>query len=391
MRRKKEKREGKPRLLIATDNFLPRWDGIARFLSEIIPKLTDEYDVTVIAPKFGVYKPEGFRLVSVPLSKMGIGDYTSAKVKRGVVKKEVREADIVFSQTIGPIGFLSVYYAKKLKVPVASFVHSVEWELVPLATSNSLAKKFFFPFTKLFAKWIYNKSNLLVVPSETTGETMSWNGIKTKKAVANLGVDCEVFKPYKDLNEKEQREVDRVREELGLKDCFVIGNHGRIAREKDLMTLLRAYKWIHKKHEDARLLILGEGVPELKEKLKAVPGVILPGAKNNVNVYLNVMDVYVTSSLTETTSLTTLESMASGLPVVCTPVGFIKDYVKDTVNGFLFPVRDAYSLSRTIELLKNQPSLRKSIGANARKSVLKEFTWERTVEKIKELLRGLRS
>jgi hypothetical protein len=27
------------KLLIATENFLPRWDGIARFLNEIIPKL----------------------------------------------------------------------------------------------------------------------------------------------------------------------------------------------------------------------------------------------------------------------------------------------------------------------------------------------------------------
>ena len=40
------------RLLITTDSFLPRWDGIARMLSEIIPKLSQKYEITVVAPKF---------------------------------------------------------------------------------------------------------------------------------------------------------------------------------------------------------------------------------------------------------------------------------------------------------------------------------------------------
>ena len=42
----------KKKLVISTDCFLPRWDGIARFLLEIIPRLSRYYDITVIAPKF---------------------------------------------------------------------------------------------------------------------------------------------------------------------------------------------------------------------------------------------------------------------------------------------------------------------------------------------------
>src|SRR3989338_9882834 len=42
----------KKKLLIATDSFLPRWDGITRFLTEIIPRLKDNYEITVIAPEF---------------------------------------------------------------------------------------------------------------------------------------------------------------------------------------------------------------------------------------------------------------------------------------------------------------------------------------------------
>ena len=41
------------KLLIATDNYPPRYDGISRFLQEIIPSLKESHDVSVIAPDFG--------------------------------------------------------------------------------------------------------------------------------------------------------------------------------------------------------------------------------------------------------------------------------------------------------------------------------------------------
>ena len=59
----------KRRLLITTDNFLPRWDGISRFLSEIIPRLKETYEITVIAPDYGHVSIDGIEIVKVPLKK----------------------------------------------------------------------------------------------------------------------------------------------------------------------------------------------------------------------------------------------------------------------------------------------------------------------------------
>ena len=39
-------------LLIATDSFLPRWDGISRFLIELIPRIKDDFEITLVAPDF---------------------------------------------------------------------------------------------------------------------------------------------------------------------------------------------------------------------------------------------------------------------------------------------------------------------------------------------------
>lgn len=379
----------KKKLLIATDNFLPRWDGISRFLSVIIPQLKDDYDITVIAPKFGPYLPNGFKLIQIPLSKKGLGDYTAASLKRKIIKKAVWEADLVFSQTIGPVGFFSIYYARRYHVPVASYIHSIEWELVPMATQRTLLKRILYPFVKKMARYIYNRSNLLMVPAENIAEMLTWQKINTRKRIVHLGVDSHVFRPVEEKSEQELDRIRNIKEALGLKNEFVIGYHGRIANEKDLLTLLRAFNWMRRNYSEIKLLIVGDGVPEIKEKLKSTPGVLLPGAKNTAQDYLSLMDVYVTPSLTETTSLTTLEAMSSGLPVICTPVGYIKEYLKNNYNGLFFQKKDAYSLYKNLILIKDNPALAKLYGERARKMVMNDFQWSHTIYEIKEALKSL--
>lgn len=139
----------KRRLLIATDNFLPRWDGIARFLSEMIPRLIDKYDITVIAPDLGAYEDPNIKIIRIPLSKIfKVGDFSVPKFRRRLINDAVLHSDIVFSQTIGPIGMSAINSAKRHKKPIAAFIHSIEWELVPKALQNTLLKK----YSKIMAK-----------------------------------------------------------------------------------------------------------------------------------------------------------------------------------------------------------------------------------------------
>jgi glycosyltransferase involved in cell wall biosynthesis len=374
------------KLVIVTDNFLPRWDGVSRFLLELMPALREKFEVTVICPDYGKLSVEGFKLVKVKLSKFKVGDYAVAKLNRQLIKKEIKKSDIVFSQTIGPVGALGIWYGSKYKKKVVSFVHSLEWELVPKATNSSLFKRVLNPFIKVYSRYLHNLCNLLILPSENTLENVSWSGLISKKKVINLGVDSSRFIPFNERTTKDQEFVLNLKKELGLENSFVIGNHGRIAREKDLYTLLNAYKWMKKVHDDCKLVIVGDGLDEIKQKLLRTEGVILTGAKDNVEIYLNLFDVYVTCSLTETTSLTTLESMSSGICTISTPVGFIKDYIKDNHNGFLFPTGNSYNLYKLLELVKANNSLRKEIGRRARRDISSKFDWNNTRKEIVETL-----
>ncbi|MBD3283212.1 glycosyltransferase, partial [Candidatus Pacearchaeota archaeon] len=98
--------------------------------------------------------------------------------------------------------------------------------------------------------------------------------------------------------------------------------------------------------------------------------------------YYQAMDVHVLASLSETTSLSTLEAMSCGLPVLATPVGYIKEYIKDLNNGILIKKQDSYFLYRKLEFLMQDSQLRKELGENARQTVVKKFSWEHTVESI---------
>src|SRR3989344_9607956 len=104
----------KKKLLIASDSFLPRWDGVSRFLAEVVPRLSRDYEITLAVPDF---KPRGkvliknVNIVRIPVYNFMIGDYFPPKFKRRTMKKLVKQADIVFTQTIGPIGTLAMIYA----------------------------------------------------------------------------------------------------------------------------------------------------------------------------------------------------------------------------------------------------------------------------------------
>jgi len=375
----------KKRLLIATDNFLPRWDGIARFLSEIIPRLKHKYDIIVIAPDFGHSEfddDKTISIVKIPITRLRVGDFNSAKLDYKTIKKEVKKADIVFSQTIGSIGALAIIVARRTKKKVISFIHSIEWELVSKAIGLVLLWKYVGLLVKILAKKIYNKADLLIVPSDNIAEMLTWQKIKTKKKVIHLGVDTKKFVPAGNkIPAKKKLGIDP--------EYFVIGHHGRLGREKDLITLLRAFIIVKKAHPKTMLVVVGEGVESIKKKLRSVPRVILPGSTNNVVPYLQAMDVYCLTSLTETTSLTTLEAMSCGVPVIATKVGFVKDYIKPRINGLFFKEGNSFDLAKQIILLMKQEVLKRKLSLEARKTVEKEFSWDKTAKEIEETIEGI--
>lgn len=373
------------KLLIATDSFLPRWDGIARFLNEIIPKLSDEYEITVIAPKFnGKLKDfKNINITRIPLSRIHVGDYTPAKFNIRKITKAVKQADIVWTQTIGPIGMPAILIARFFKKPITAYIHSIEWELF----SKSISQKNIFRnsisfFTKVAARYLYNKCNILMVPSLEVAEILNWHNIRTKKRVIHLGTDTLKFKPAEDKKAAKKK--------IGINPKnTVIGFSGRIGREKNLVTLYRAFLRLRKSYDNLVLLIIGKGIQELRIMLESKKDITVIESVDNIVPYLQAMDIYVMPSLTETSSLSTMEAMSCGIAVVSTPVGYIKDYIKNSYNGFFFNKKNSYELSKKLAVLLDDKKLRAKIGENARKTIIESYNWDKTTNGISESLKEI--
>ena len=371
------------KLLIATDSFLPRWDGIARFLSEIIPRMKDDYEITVVAPDFkGHYEnKDNINIKRIPLFNFELGDYQPPKFNLKIIKEVAKEADIIWIQTIGPIGALAVKYGKKYKKPIVAFIHSLEWELVSASlTTRNIIKKFLAFLTRRIAINIYNKCSLLMVPSKETAKSLK--KIKTLKTIIYLGTDTNKFKPAEN-KEEAKRKINIAPENK------VIGFSGRIGREKDLKTLYRAFLRLESKYPNIILLIVGKGLKHQEEFFKKRKNIIITGPVNNVVPYLQAMDIYVLPSLTETSSLSTMEAMSCSLPVLSTKVGYVQKYIKEKVNGMFFPKQNSFVLSLKLSWLLENKKLREMLGRNARNTIIEKSSWEKTVDKIKKALDGV--
>jgi glycosyltransferase involved in cell wall biosynthesis len=99
-------------------------------------------------------------------------------------------------------------------------------------------------------------------------------------------------------------------------------------------------------------------------------------------------DVFVLPTLCDSFALVHLEAMACGVPVVTTPnCGSV---VRDGVDGFIVPIRDAAAIADKVELLLADRALRERMGASARQRA-KEFTWARYGERLISALGTLAS
>ena len=83
-----------------------------------------------------------------------------------------------------------------------------------------------------------------------------------------------------------------------------------------------------------------------------------------------------------------LEAMACGTPVLATPVGAIPDVIKDEETGFIMKDNSPECIARNVIRALNHSNL-EQVAQNARALVEKEFTFEKAVERYREILSKL--
>lgn len=373
----------KPKLLLIADTYAPKIDGTYMFMKEYMKRSSSQFDISLLVPNYGNFSDnESYSFLD--LSKyIGIPglDYKGIALSYSNMKtiiRRIKEADILFIQGPAILSFLTTVLGRFYKKKVVSYLHVLVWEwyekFLPLRYSNLFER-----VARRIAMWLYNFNDIVCIPYDSIRLELIRSGLRCRAEVSSLGVDIKRFCPPTD---KKARKT-----ELGIAEhSQVIGYCGRVSKEKNVMTLLDGFLKL-KNQEDVVLLIVGDGDPDLMHELRSQENCICTGFVTNPEKYLQAMDIFVMPSLTETTSLATLEAMATGLAVVSTKVGFIAEYLERGVNGEFFPKENPRMLSIKLEKLLREPLYAGMLGHNARRKVAYSFSWDRSINKINRILK----
>jgi L-malate glycosyltransferase len=99
--------------------------------------------------------------------------------------------------------------------------------------------------------------------------------------------------------------------------------------------------------------------------------------------------VFALTSVSEGASLTVLEAMAAGRPIVLTDVGGNPELVRRNVDGLLPPRGDVDGIAQALATMLADPTLAARFGESAALRVRREFLLDRTIERYYELYRAL--
>lgn len=185
------------------------------------------------------------------------------------------------------------------------------------------------------------------------------------------GVDASLFRP----------EGDNRRVALGLGSKRVVLSVGRLVPLKNMRLLVDAFRIVHSEDPSAHLVIVGEGPEARALKRQAVDvgvadQVTFAGYVPHESLpdFYRSADVFALSSDFDNSPNVILEAMASGLPVVSTDVGGVREFV-DSSGGAIVAPKQPEALARAIGEYLSQPAQSRAAGGSNRARAVTQFSW----------------
>lgn len=186
-----------------------------------------------------------------------------------------------------------------------------------------------------------------------------------------------------------------IRSEFGISlDTRVIGTVGRLTPQKGQRHLLEAMSKIKEKFPRIVLLMVGDG--PMKDELKnyaRILGlndtVIFTGPRRDIPSLLAAMDIFVLPSLWEGLSISLIEAMAAGKPVITTDIPPIREVINSEKAGILVPPHKSKAIADAIELLLRNKNLAESLGIAAWERAFSTFNIETTIHQYTNIFEDI--
>lgn len=361
---------------IFADAYLPTKNGMVTSIHQLKTSLEanghNVYIFTVSAknaPKMsGVY-----RSFSIGISRKNEGRLSFVNYFKTRKIVESLKLDLIHTHSEFAMGLAGKKIAQSLNIPLIHTCHTL-WQhykhyimgglFFKVISVETIMRKFLHGYKYIATPSIKAKNYFVNLSDKDAIYEIVPNGIDEDKFLQKI---------------PSEQDVNYVKKMHGIKQDDKIALFvGRLGPEKRVIELVRAWIPHLKKNNSYKLIVVGDG-PSLKEIRQIVDDnnlkdkIILPGYVlwEQINLYYKISTVNVSVSLSETSSMTGIESLIQGLPIVVRKDDAFAEIVEEDVNGY-YANTDDELVFKTIEIF-NSDSLKTKLSNNS-KLISKKFS-----------------
>jgi phosphatidylinositol alpha-1,6-mannosyltransferase len=374
-------------VLLFTPDFPPtvggvarNWHELARHLHKIGAKVVVLTWSAGIAP--GLEQQEEFTVIRIRRSRVAPLRWLRLILSLFVSLRKYK-VNRIHAAIWFPWGTLSLLAFIMFRIPYFVSVNATEILVLRFSSPLNILLRRLMPLTLSRAKRI-------IAISQYAKERLIESGIKPEKIVIlpGGGVDCAIFKPV---------DPSQVWDRFGLRDNKVILTVGRLSERKGQAMVIKALPQISRKVPNVVYLVVGEGeqsfrLKQLAKELGVADRVIFAGYVPDAELpaYYSAADVFImpsreTKGDAEGFGIVYLEANACGKPVIGGRSGGIPDAICEGLTGLLVDPSNEEEIADAIIRVLQDEFLAEKLGANGRKRVEQELTWDRIATRLWEL------
>jgi len=365
------------RVAVVTETYPPEINGVAMTVARVVDGLIESgHEVELVRPRQGCAGEGSPRAGLTELLTGGwpVPRYPGLRLgvpSGGLLRAawERHRPDVVHVATEGPLGWSAVRAAGRLGIPVVS-----EFRTHFDAYSRFYGIGCMRGAIRAYLRWFHNRTACTMVPTQALADELGSAGFRRLEVVGR-GVDTGRFDPVR-------RDVG-LRRRWGAGDgTLVVLSVGRVAPEKNLGLLEKAFAAIRVARPDSRLVIVGDG-PARGEMEARCPDAVFAGKRfgGDLAAHYASADLMLFPSLTETFGNVTPEAMASGLPVLAFGYAAAGEVIRHGESGWVVAYGDEAAYAREATAVARDLDGVRRAGAAAR-IVACRMGWDRIVGQI---------
>lgn len=378
--------DGKKRLtvIIFSHAYLPFLGGAETAVKGITDAITD-INFIMLTARYRGDLPRQERMGNVLVHRLGMGLPFDkfllpifAFVKFFRIRKDI-SGPYMFWTIMVSYGSIAAFFLKRMYPHIPLLLTLQEGD------SEAHIRRGKLGLIALFWKWGVKSADRIQTISNYLKElAVSFGALPDKIEVVPNGVDIAMFQHPDPI------EPEDIKSSFGITvDDKVIFTASRLVHKNAVDVLIQSMQFLK---TPTKLVIAGGG--EEEEKLKSLARALglldrvhFAGAVpyDMIPAYFSIAHVFVRPSRSEGLGIGFLEAMASGLPVVATRVGGIRDFLVDGETGLAVNVDDAADVAAKIDMLLADPVLRQKLIANGRKLVEEKYQWSKIAAEMSKI------